>query len=158
TIEDVNSLESSGSINRTKLLIWTSAVVVDREKELIDLQYGFSILVDSSGIISENNLQNQRLRALRWETDISDRRTCHLPRSIKPDPLKSSKRRRKKHFSSNLVRDELKHRDSPVGGRYSSVGRARAFNFGLPVVSIGQTRRTSHVDGIHGDPIESQHN
>ncbi|KAG8314590.1 hypothetical protein J6590_089674, partial [Homalodisca vitripennis] len=63
-------------------------------------------------------------------------------RSIKPDPLKSSKRRRKKHFSSNLVQDELKHRDSPVGGRYSSAGRARAFNFGLPVVSIGQTRRT----------------
>ncbi|KAG8280466.1 hypothetical protein J6590_081711 [Homalodisca vitripennis] len=68
-------------------------------------------------------------------------------RSIKPDPLKSSKRR-----------NELKDRDSPVGGRYSSAGRARAFNFGLPVVSIGQTRRTSHVDGIHVDPIESQHN
>ncbi|KAG8249226.1 hypothetical protein J6590_024269 [Homalodisca vitripennis] len=90
-------------------------------------------------------------------TDLEDAYNI-WQRSIKPDPLKSSKRRRKKHFSSNLVRDELKHRDSPVGGRYSSVGRARAFNFGLPVVSIGQTRRTSHVDGIHGDPIESQHN
>ncbi|KAG8265246.1 hypothetical protein J6590_099260 [Homalodisca vitripennis] len=39
---------------------------------------------------------------------------------------------------------------------FHSAGRARAFNFGLPVVSIGQTRRTIHVDGIHGDPAESR--
>ncbi|KAG8254221.1 hypothetical protein J6590_011919 [Homalodisca vitripennis] len=47
--------------------------------------------------------------------------------------------------------------DTPVGCRYSSAGRARAFSFTLPVL-FGQTRHTSPVDGTHGDPIESQHN
>ncbi|KAG8287510.1 hypothetical protein J6590_036383 [Homalodisca vitripennis] len=46
--------------------------------------------------------------------------------------------------------------DTPVGCRYSSAGRARAFNF--VSVLFGQTRRISPVDSTHGDPIEFQHN
>ncbi|KAG8287506.1 hypothetical protein J6590_036379 [Homalodisca vitripennis] len=45
--------------------------------------------------------------------------------------------------------------DTPVGCRYSSAGRARAFSFSLPVL-FGQTRRTSPVDGTHGEVEESR--